>query len=258
MDTLLPKHGYRISGRTEGPWLTLSHPIGTQQLVWGSGISGVEQHFRVLSYDTRGHGSAPVSSECDFDDLAHDVLGLWDHLGIQQSHFAGLSLGGCVGVALAAIAPHRVTSLTVACSRITMDAAASELWLQRASLVETEGMAPVIDATLARWFTDQARAKDLPEIRSIKAMLQATDPRGYAASAKALSRGQSLERLQGLSPAVQYILGLSDTAVPADEIRRYQAATPGATLVEIDGPHLLHVEQPDAFWRSVREFALRH
>jgi 3-oxoadipate enol-lactonase len=250
--------GFQVSGKVDGPWITMSHPIGTDRTVWGPQIATLERDFRVLAYDTRGHGQGPAPTDGDFDDLARDVLSLWDQLGIRQSHFAGLSLGGCIGVALAAIAPTRVTSLTVACSRIMVDQAASQMWEQRAALVQAQGMAPIIDATLERWFTPQAIAAARPEIAPTRRMLEHTSPQGYAAASRALAKGQSIERLQALSVPVQYILGIADKGVPADEIRRYHAATPGATLVEIDGPHLLHVEQPAAFWDAVCGFARQH
>lgn len=248
--------GFHVSGRPDGPWLTLSHPLGTDRTVWGPGLEAAGHHFRVLAYDIRGHGEGPPAAEAGFDDLARDLLDLWDRLGIRDSHVAGLSLGGCIGVAVAAAAPARVRSLTVACSRVCVDAAATATWAQRASQVEAGGIDAIVAGTLERWFTPQGLAVDPPGIAHVRRLLARTPPAGFAASARTLSRGQPLERLHALVPPVQYVLGLGDRGVPADEIRRYHAATPGSALVEIDGPHLLHVERPEPFWSAVCGFAL--
>lgn len=250
-----PRDSWRISGHPDAPWLTLVHPIGSSQGLWDDLVPRLAARFRVLTYDVRGHGAAAAAAgPATFDDLARDCEALWDALGITASHFAGLSLGGCIGVALARRAPQRVRSLTVACSRLVMDDAAAALWRERAALVRAQGMGPVVEGTLDRWLSPGFRGAHPAVVDGVRRTLAATSPAGFAASAEALARGHTLDDLAGLAVPVQYIAGRDDQAVPADHLARYHAHTPGARLAVVPGPHLLHVENPEGFLGTLLEF----
>lgn len=251
----MPASACRISGNPSGPWVTLAHPIGSSQDVWGPVRERLDRDYRVLTYDIRGHGQGePAADPGGFDGLAGDCLALWDRLDIGRSHYVGLSLGGCIGVALAACAPARVSSLTVACSRLDMDEAASRMWRERADLVLAQGMAPIVEATLERWLSPPFRAAHPDVVAQTAATLRATSPAGFAHCARALAGGQPLDRLGNLTMPVQYLAGLRDQAVPAEHLRRYQQRTPGSRYLELDGPHLLHHECPQAFADALSGF----
>lgn len=238
----------RITGNPSGPWVTLGHPIGSSMEVWDTVRERLDPDFRVLAYDIRGHGqSAPADEACGLDGLAGDCLALWDELGIERSHYVGLSLGGCIGVALASRAPQRVSTLTVSCSRLDMDESAARMWRDRADVVLSQGMAPVLDATLERWLSPPFRAANPELVAQTRATLQATSPAAFAQCARALADGQPMDRLGAMQMPVQYLAGLRDLAVPAEHLRRYHQQTPGSRYLELDGPHLLHLECPQAF-----------
>ncbi len=246
---------YSVSGNPAGPWLTLCHPIGSSKQVWAALADRLGAQYRVLSYDIRGHGQSPaVPGEVTMDDLAADCEALWDALGIGQSAFVGLSLGGCIGLALAHRAPQRVTALTVACARLAMDAQAAHMWRERAGVVETQGMAAVVEATLDRWLTEPWRQVHPEQVQAIRATLAATTPVGFAQCARALADGQPLTRLADLKMPVQFIAGGEDKAVPAAHLLGYAQQTPGARYAELPGPHLLHVESEAAFYEAVTQF----
>jgi len=246
---------YSVSGNPARPWLTLCHPIGSSKQIWEALAERLGVHYRVLSYDIRGHGQSPaVPGEVAMDDLAGDCEAIWNALGIEQSVFVGLSLGGCIGLALAHRAPHRVTALTVACARLAMDVQASNMWRERADAVQTQGMAPVVEATLDRWLTEPWRQGHSEQVQAIRATLAATTPMGFAQCARALANGQPLSRLAGLRLPVQFIAGREDKAVPAAHLLGYAQQTPGARFAELPGPHLLHVESETAFYEAVTQF----
>ena len=241
-----------VSGPEGAPWITLSHPIGSSKELWQAQREALEARFRVLAYDTRGHGaSAMPEGPATFDDLAADVLALWDELGVERSHFVGESLGGCVGVALAHRAPQRVASLTVACARLQMDEPAAKMWLDRAALVEAQGMEPTVEGTLDRWLTPGFREAHPREVARIRDTLLATSPAGFAACARALAAGQPLERLAALAMPVLYLAGAEDKAVSAELVRQYHALTPGSRFALLPGPHLLNVESPGPFMEAL-------
>jgi len=250
---------HSIYGPEHAPWLTLSHPIGVDRRIWEPLLPRLTPHYRVLAIDTRGQGgSAAPDAACGMDELAADVLRLWQQLDIPQSHFLGLSLGGCIGTALALSAPERLRSLVVACSRLDMDAAASAMWQQRATLVEQQGMAPVLAPTLERWFTPDFLSRQPATVDWVGQQLLACPPRGFAACARALAGLHLQKRLPDLSVPALFLAGQDDKAVSADQVQAYARLSPGARFEALAGPHILHLENPEGFSRSALEFLGRH
>lgn len=246
---------YAIHGPKTGDWITLSHPIGSNLDIWAGQIDALSQRHKVLVYNTRGHGrDKREEAACTVDELASDVLQLWQQLGITRSHFVGLSLGGCIGVAIAHQVPDRVQSLVVANARLEMDADACAMWLQRASLVEQQGIEPVVAPTLERWLTP-AFMNDHPlEVDQIRQTLLATSPKGFAACARALAGMHQQERLAGLHVPTLFIAGLADTAVPRVMVEQYARQNPAFGFAALAGPHLLNLENPAGFNLTVLDF----
>lgn len=255
-----PALEYHVHGPQQAPWLTLSHPIGVNLHIWDAQIARLARHYRVLAFSTRGHGGSPgdASDAWTMDDLARDVQQLWRALGIQRSHFLGLSLGGCIGVALALQTPQSVRSLIVACSRLEMDAPASDMWRQRASLVEQQGMAPLIQPTLERWFTPDFLTRAPAAVQPVRQMLAACPPRGFAGAARALAGLHLESRLDELRVPTLYLGGRHDQAVAPGQLEAYAARSPGAHFAALDGPHILHLENPDGFGSAVLDFLDQH
>lgn len=246
---------WRVSGHPQGSWLTLLHPIGSDQQIWDGLLPALGSHHRLLTLDLRGHGRVkPADAPIGLDDLAADCEGLWNQLGVVSSHVLGLSLGGCVGLALARRVPQRVRSLSMACARLDMDDAAARLWHDRAALVRAQGMAAVVPSTLERWFTDMFRSTHPAQVQRVAQTLLSTSTEGFAQCALALARGQPAHALADLALPTLYIAGRHDKAVPIEHLRRYHALTPSAQWAELDGPHLLHLENPQGFASTVREF----
>jgi 3-oxoadipate enol-lactonase len=254
-----PAFEYTVHGPQTGPWVTLSHPIGASQAIWAGQIEALAPKHRVLVYDIRGHGQDQGrETTCSVDDLAHDVLRLWDQLGIRRSHFVGLSLGGCIGVALAHGAPDRVQSLVVANSRLEMDATATAMWEQRATLVEQQGMAPVVAPTLERWLTPEFMAAQPAAVDQVRQTLLATPAQGFAACARALANMHQQQRLSGLQVPTLLISGLSDQAVSSAMVEQYARQNPTFGFVALPGPHILNLENPVGFNQTVLDFIDRH
>lgn len=248
---------HTLHGPADAPWLTLSHPIGASLRIWDALLPALSRHYRVLAFNTHGHGGE-AGAHGTMDDLVTQVQQLWQALGIARSHFLGLSLGGCIGVALALRAPKSLRSLVVACSRLEMDDAATGMWQQRAALVEQQGMTPVVAPTLERWFTPAFLARQPAVVEDVRQQLLACPPRGYAASARALAGLHLQDRLGQLQVPTLYLAGLDDQAVAAAQIEVYARLTPGARYAALAGPHILPLENPDDFSRRVLDFLAQH
>lgn len=250
---------YAIHGHKTGAWITLSHPIGSNLDIWAGQIEALSQRHQVLVYNTRGHGGdSRQESTCTVDDLADDVLQLWQQLGITRSHFVGLSLGGCIGVAVAHQAPQRVQSLVVANARLEMDRAAADIWLQRSSLVEQQGIEPIVSPTLERWLTPEFMADQPAAVAQIRQTLLTTSPKGFAACGRALAAMHLQERLAGLYVPALFLSGLSDKGVPSVMMEHYARQNPAFSFATMAGPHILNLENPRDFNLTILNFIERH
>jgi 3-oxoadipate enol-lactonase len=246
---------YSVYGAPGGQWVTLSHPVGSDLQVWSPQIAELSRQHQVLAYNTRGHGGdVRGESVCSVHDLADDVVRLWDQLGIARSHFVGLSLGGCVGVALAGKAPARIISLTVVNSRLEMDELASSGWSQRAALAESQGMQPLAEPMIERWLTPSFITARPLEVDKVRQTVLGTSPKGFAACARALADMHLEHSLASLTVPTLFLAGLSDNAVPAEITRHYADQNPAFSYAAIPGPHILSLENPAGFNHAVLDF----
>ena len=230
--------------------LVLANSLGTRLELWSRNVPHWRGSFRVLRYDLRGHGATPASPEpFGVDDLGRDVLELLDELGIGRVSFCGLSLGGAVGQWLAANEPGRIDRLVLACT--TARFGEPKQWLERAGRVRAEGLEPIADSVLARWFTPATADKDVAAYRE---MLLATPAEGYAAACDALARWDFRDRVGEIQAPTLVIVGAADPVTAPSDVELLTGGIPDARLVVLDGAaHLANVERPDAFAAAVRE-----
>ena len=141
-----------VTGRDGGPVVVLSNSLGTTHRMWDAQLGALEERFRVVRYDTRGHGASPVpDGPYAIDDLADDLVALLDRLGVERAHLVGLSLGGMTAMRVAARDPERVDRLVLLCTGIQLPPASS--WTDRAATVRAHGSGAVAEAVVQRWFT---------------------------------------------------------------------------------------------------------
>ena len=145
-----------VTGPADAPVVVLSNSMGADLRMWDGVVDALAEHFRVVRYDTRGHGRSPsVPGPYSIDDLADDVIALLDGLGVERAHIVGLSLGGMTAMRLAARNPERVDRLVLLCTGAQLPPA--EAWLERAATVREYGSGAVAEAVVARWFTQELR-----------------------------------------------------------------------------------------------------
>jgi len=247
---------YRIDGADDRAVLMLSHSLGADHTMWEQAACALAQHFRVLRYDTRGHGATEVTrGEYAVELLARDVLALADALGIARFAFCGLSLGGMIGQWLGANAGDRITSLILAnTSSQYPDPAPMET---RRRTVLDEGMAAVEDMAMGRFFMPETVRLNPPAVASVRRVLRATDPEGYAGCCAAVRDMSQTELLDAITAPSLLIAGDQDQSTPWNPHGETVAArVRGIRVVHLPTAHLSAVERPRSFAAAVLQFLL--
>ncbi len=238
------------------PWLVFSHSLACNAGMWWPQLVEFARDYRVLAFDTRGHGRSDASEgDYSMDMLADDAYLLMRALGIQSAHFAGLSMGGMIGQALTLKHPHLIDSLTIADSTSRWPADAIDLFAQRAATAMRSGMAPLVDATLARWFTPEFRKSDVDAVARVGDMILHTPVAGYVGCSAAIPRINMTERLREITCPMLVMVGDRDPGTPVAMSQAIHDNAPGSELVIIEhAAHLSNVEQPMTFNQALRRF----
>jgi 3-oxoadipate enol-lactonase len=222
------------------PPLLLSPSLGTTRAVWDPNVARLAERFAVIRYDHPGHGQEPPGPR-SLEGFARAALAAADTAGAARFSFCGLSLGGMVGMWLAANTPERVERLVLACTAPFLPPA--EQWLERAATVRAHGVEAVADAVVGRWFTER-----FADPEPWRRHLLATPTEGYARACEALAAMDLRGDLARIEAPTTVILGRHDPVVH-DENRRLLAAL--GPVVTLEAAHLANVEQPDAFSDTV-------
>jgi 3-oxoadipate enol-lactonase/4-carboxymuconolactone decarboxylase len=242
-------------GPPGAPVLVLSNSLGATTEMWDPQVAALAEHFRVVRYDHRGHGDAPVPPEpYSLDDLGADVLALLDRLGAERVHFCGASLGGMVGMWLAVNAPQRVRRLVLCCTSAML--AEDHDWADRARRVRDGGSAAVADAVVERWFT-APYAKAHPDlVERMRAMVGATPAVGYAGCCEAIRTMDLRPQLARATTPTLVIAGAHDPATRPVHAQRIATLMPDCLMAVVDAAHLANVEAPEAVTGLIRSHLL--
>ncbi|MEY1673812.1 3-oxoadipate enol-lactonase [Gordonia sp. ABKF26] len=242
-----------VTGRPDGPAVVLSNSLGSTHRMWDAQIAALEERFRVVRYDTRGHGDSPVPpGPYSIDELADDVIGLLERLDIERAHLVGLSLGGMTMMRVAARNPERVNRLALLCTAAYLPPAQG--WTDRAALVRADGTSAVAAAVVQRWFTPGYLAANTEAQQGYEAMVAATPTEGYAACCEAIAAMDQRAELSSIIAPTLAIAGADDPATPPDLLRDIVDAVPnGRLLVVPDSAHLANAEQPGTITPALLE-----
>jgi 3-oxoadipate enol-lactonase len=243
----------RFDGAADAPVLVLSNSLGTDLGMWDAQVPELARAFRVLRYDTRGHGASTAApGPYAIDLLGRDVIGLLDRLGIERAHFCGLSLGGMTGMWLGVHAPARLHRLVLANTAARIGS--PETYNARIDQVRAGGMGAVSQAVLARWFTPAFAARHPDRIADMRRMIERTPAEGYAACCAAIRDMDQRDAVAAISAPTLVITGIHDLATPAADGRFLAERIKGATCVELDAAHLSNIEAAPAFTAALLAF----
>jgi 3-oxoadipate enol-lactonase len=244
---------YRFDGSEAAPVVVLSNSLGTNLHMWDSQIPALSEKYRVLRYDSRGHGhSTATPGPYAIEGLGNDVVSLLDALHIDRVFFCGISLGGVIAQWLGVNAPDRLNRL-IAC-----DTAAKignpEFWNKRIAAVQAGGMEAIAGAQALRWFTEPYVAKYPEVIETMKQGLLRTPANGYIATCEALRDSDLRESIHRITTPTLLITGAHDAVTPPADGRFIAAQIPGARYVEVNGSHLSNIEDSAAFSAALLQF----
>jgi len=245
-----------ITGPDGAPWVTMSHALATNLHIWDEPVAALEDAFRILRYDQRGHGqSTALPGPYSFDMLIDDALGLLDAFGIDRTHWVGLSIGGMIGYGLAIHHPERLHSLVACDSRPDAPPDYKAYFQYRIDTAREKGMRGLVEPTIERWFTPATRAARPPMLDTIRAMIRRTDPVGHEGCCEALKTLGFGTRLAHINVPTLILGGAEDKGAPPDALREAAEKIPSARHVVIDAAgHLSSAENPAQFLQVLREF----
>src|SRR5258705_12641543 len=233
---------YRVDGEQNGdaPWIVLSNSLGSDVSMWTPQVAAFSKHFRVLRYDTRGHGhSAAPAGPYTIEQLTGDVLGLMDLLKIERANFCGLSMGGLTGVALAARHANRIDRVVLCNTAARIGS--PEVWVPRAARARNEGMLILSEAVLPRWFTAGFFERELLVLAPIRDVFVHTDNEGYASNCEAIDATDLRPEASRIRLPALVISGTHDVAATPAHGRELAASIPGARYVELDASHISNI-----------------
>jgi 3-oxoadipate enol-lactonase len=247
---------YTLDGPAGAPVVTLSHSLATTLAMWEPQLKALTARWRVLNYDTRGHGGTDAPRGAyTLDQLADDAQALLRALGIQRTHWVGLSMGGMIGQTLALRAPELFSSLVLCDTSSRIPPEAKPMWDERVHTAETKGMEPLVEGTLARWLTTPFRERGGEVVERVREMIRSTNPVGYIGCCQAISSLNLTDRIGVIKSPTLIIVGEEDQGTPVAASRVMNEQIKGSQLVILkSAAHLSNMEQPEAFTQALVGF----
>jgi 3-oxoadipate enol-lactonase len=242
------------SPRPGAPALLLLNPLGASLEIWDDQFAALSERYEVVRFDARGHGQSTTGSktELTMEQLARDALAVLEVCGIARAHLCGLSIGGMTAMQIATLWPDRVLKVALCSTSAYMPS--RETWNARIETVRKQGVAPLIEGILERWFTAPYRTAHPDQVERIRAMLLTAKPQGYAACAAAIRDMDQRESIKTITAKTLVIGGTHDPGTtPADQAL-LATSIPGAQLVMLDAAHLVHIERQQEFTEALLQF----
>lgn len=247
---------YEIDGPETAPVIVCSHCLAGDLTVWNEQVAVLRETYRVLRYDTRGHGGTMAPhGPYTLETLAMDLVGLLDALNISRSHILGISMGGMVAQTLALMKPERILSLILCDTTASMPEEMAPLWEERIQSAAERGMSSLADATVDRWLSADFQKNNPERARQIRDLIVNTPVTGFAGCARAISRLDMTSQLSRIALPTLIMVGEQDPGTPVASARQIHAQLPDARLVVLPKAyHLSNVEASAEFNRQLLAF----
>jgi 3-oxoadipate enol-lactonase len=244
---------YEVTGPANAPVLLFSNSLGTNFSMWDSQLAAVEKQFRVLRYDTRGHGRTTVTpGPYTIELLGRDVLRLLDRLKIERVNFCGLSKGGMIGMWFGVHAPERLHKLILCNTAAKIGTV--ESWNGRIKSVREGGMKSIAPAVIERWFTPEFRERSPEIISQTKRMIGNSPAEGYIACCGAIRDMDQRDTISAIRIPTLVISGTRDPVIPLGESHFISEQIPGAHSVDLEAAHLSNIEASEKFTSAIIRF----
>jgi 3-oxoadipate enol-lactonase len=237
---------YEIAGPAGAPVLVFSNSLGATLSMWDPQWPEFQKQFRVLRYDTRGHGqSSATPGPYSIEQLGRDVLALLDELHFDRVNFCGLSMGGQTGMWLALNAAARLNKLILCNTAAKIGT--PEMWNTRIEAARKGGMKSISTAVMERWFSSNFRSNSPAVVAAIKQSFERTNSEGYAANCAAIRDFDARETIAAIRVPALVIAGTHDAATTPTDGHYLADHIAGARYVELNAAHLSNIETPDRF-----------
>ena len=240
---------YELSGKKDGPFVILSHSLGSSLVMWNPQMKALEPHFQVLRYDIRGHGKSEAPPGAyTLELLGEDAVALLDVLEIEKVHWIGLSMGGMIGQSVALNYPKRLQSLALCDTMAVVPEEAQPIWQERIDAVRDRGVASQLEPIMERWFTPSFLKLNPYILGVIRNEFLATPAQGYLGCIYAIRKLNYLDRLSAIKIPTLIMVGEDDPGTPVSASEAIHQRIPDSKLVIIKSArHLSNVEQPEDF-----------
>jgi 3-oxoadipate enol-lactonase len=256
LDTARGTFRITVDGDASAPALILSNSLGTTLDMWGPQVAAFSKDYRLIRYDTRGHGGSPVTpGPYSFADLGQDVLAVLDALDVARAAFCGISMGGHTGLWLGIHAGARFNAIAVCNSAAKIGS--PQGWNERAAMVRDGGaaaMRALAESSPSRWFTAEFVQAHPAAVQGAQAWIAGIEPHGYAACCEALAASDLRAELGRITTPTLLLAGASDPVTTVADAQAMQAAIAGAQLAVVPASHLSNLEAPQAFNQAVLHF----
>jgi 3-oxoadipate enol-lactonase len=249
---------YRIDGSEQGPVIMFANSLASNLTMWDHQVPVlIDAGFRVLRYDSRGHGQSAVpQGPYSIELLTSDAIGLLDALGLKRVHICGLSKGGMVGQMLGTKHGDRLLSLTLSSTSAYMPP--RKIWDERIAEVRKKGTAAIVDATIDRWFTKTGQSRLQPDVEKIRKLILKTATEGFCASCAAIRDMDQREAIRTISVRTLVIVGEQDPGTPVSSAQFIHDRIPSSELKIIpDAAHFVQMEQSAVFNNALLRFLLK-
>ncbi|WFU50263.1 3-oxoadipate enol-lactonase [Sinorhizobium terangae] len=248
---------YRIDGDKDGcqgkPWLMFCNSLGTDLHMWNAQVAGLRPYFRLLRYDSRGHGRSSVPlPPYGLSDLGNDALALLDALEIERVHFCGLSIGGLTGQWLGIHAGERFGKIAVCAASAKIGTA--ESWTTRMDAVRENGLAALTPATVERWFTPGFSAVEPRSVGKVLDSFVATSIDGYIGCCAALAGADLREDIGLIANPLLAVSGDDDPVCPPADLEDISLRVQRGRHLSLPGRHIVNIESRRAFNVALLEF----
>jgi 3-oxoadipate enol-lactonase len=251
---------YTLNGPAGAPVVTFSHSLATDLAMWEPQVAVLASKYRVLRYDTRGHGGtdAPPGAYT-LEQLAEDARALLAALGVERTHYVGLSMGGMIGQALALRHPEMLRSLVLCDTSSRVPPEARPAWDERIRVAEARGMEPHVEPTIGRWFTPPFVTQHPEVVEKVRAMIRQTMPQGYVGCCHSIRALDLTDQLHRIGTPTLVMVGEDDPGTPVAASRTIHERIKGSQLVILkSAAHLSNLEQAEAFNAALAEFLAEH
>ncbi|WP_337043122.1 bifunctional 3-oxoadipate enol-lactonase/4-carboxymuconolactone decarboxylase PcaDC [Emticicia sp. 17c] len=247
------KTHYKLQGTPNSPVLIFSNSLGSEMMMWDELVPHLLPYFRILQYDTRGHGGSETTpGPYSIEKLGKDVIELMNDLDIETAYYCGLSMGGLIGQWLGLNHPNRFKKLVL--SNTGAKIGNDERWNTRIETINKQGMQAIANETMERWFTEDFRRHKPQRVADTKAMFLRCNTAGYTSCCAAIRDADFREKVQNISVETLIITGDEDPVTNVEQAEFLANKIPFAHLKVLHARHLTSTELPKEYAHTLIDF----